>query len=60
MTDFEDRLKALMISPEFEYDELEAERIIKAHPDVVAMGMISGNYRATAMALEMKELEGWG
>lgn len=54
--DFVVLLKALLIE-ENNYTPEKADRIIKAHPDVVIQLIMRGTFalRATVMALEMRE-----
>lgn len=55
---FVELLKALL-HEERGHSVEEAERLVKAYPNVVTQGIMTGNFalRGTAMALEMKDAE---
>lgn len=52
--DFVALLKALLVS-EYGKTDQEADRLIKAYPDIIIQGIFASNLNATAMALEMKD-----
>ena len=54
MDKFVELLEKLLIAENNKTKE-EAEKLIKAHPNIVTQGIMSGRLRSTAMALEMAE-----
>jgi hypothetical protein len=56
MKDFRELLKSLLVMEHGRTPE-DAERLVKAYPEVVMQGIMANNLNATAMALEMKESE---
>ena len=46
-------LTELLISDEYNYTVFDAHCLMSAHADIVAKGIITGDVRATALALSM-------
>jgi hypothetical protein len=56
MKNFRELLKSLLVQ-EYGRTPEDAERLVKAYPDIVMQGIMANNLDATAIALEMKEAE---